>query len=73
MTSSSPRRGATGLMLIELVVSVVLVAVLGAVSLDRKRIRLHVRLVRAQKSGWASEDTAMLGLQVTSVEPYAWF
>jgi general secretion pathway protein G len=41
-------------------------------SAGRKRIRLHVKLVRA-RSGAASEDTAVLGLQVAPVEPYAWF
>jgi general secretion pathway protein G len=39
--------------------------------LGRKRIRLHVKLVRAQSSG-AKEDSAVLGLQVMPVEPYRW-
>jgi general secretion pathway protein G len=38
----------------------------------RRRIRLHVKLVRAQ-SGGAGEDTAVLGLQVVPVERYRWF
>jgi general secretion pathway protein G len=41
-------------------------------SAGRKRIRLHVKLVRAHSAG-ASEDTAVLGLQVAPVEAYAWF
>jgi type II secretory pathway pseudopilin PulG len=40
-------------------------------SSGRKRIRLHAKLVRAESSG-ATEDSAVLGLQVTPVEPYRW-
>jgi hypothetical protein len=36
-----------------------------------KCIRLHVKSVRAQPSG-ARDDGAVLGLQVTPVEPYRW-
>jgi general secretion pathway protein G len=38
----------------------------------RKRVRLHVKMVRA-RAGARSGDDAVIGLQVAPVEPYRWF
>jgi general secretion pathway protein G len=38
----------------------------------RKRVRLQVKMVRAQ-AGARSVDDAVIGLQVAPVEPYRWF